>query len=1307
MKKKLQFLFSVVSLFCFALTVNAQFTDGKYYLQNVESGRYLGAGNAWGTQASLLKNPDYVTLISNEDGTYKIESQVANGSLIYFGEGYMDNGNPYSLTIEASGDYYTIADGENYFGYDGTSTVLGSGLAADSPNALWKIISEADQHASLANATATAPVDATFLITDHTFGRNHRYVNAWTNEGNAALTGGNSNKHCAEKYHGAYNVYQTIANAPKGVYKLTAQGFYRQDGSDNEHLPVVYAQTETALFPVKTGTENSMADACTSFENGLYPIDPIYVELEEAGDLVVGTKLEDNTNLWVIWDNFELTYYGAEASLAEVKFSGLIAQVDALRAQAEELKANEAVPATAVAALETALAESETIDATEEAYKTAIASLQTSVDAANVFVKASAILDKMKALVDETNVYTAEAYEEYYGQWVTKLEEGTITAEEVQALQDPSLGTGWHAAITVDNFLLSAWDTNPDFQDAPYYINTWSTEGDTDGSNFRVPFFEYWTGDGESLGEKTLTATITGLTPGNYAVKALARVRVKNGQTISEENPVTGITFVANEGEAVSVTDGAQVGTSQFYIKEVEATGTVAEDGILKIQFVVAAANNVSWLSFKNVKFEEIVEPVVVDLTQALYHKWTSSAADAEIAAEDNPYCLFELGVAAGNNYGDSGVHADQYADLTEYDYLTLVVSEGTPRLLLNRPTDDSQEYINLPNDVEQSAKYIKSTDNGNFIYDLAAIKADYGFVHLNAIKGANWGNVTINEMKLATVEPYVYVAPATYAITVAETENGTVEADVESAEENAVVTLTATPAEGFKLAELSVSYTNADEEVVPVELTEENTFVMPAAPVTVTATFEVLPEVDRSALDAEIEIAESLGVSAEILDVLKGVVAAEEIDNAVNSLKVAEYEAATANYTQNAAALIPDFANWEGGMVSNKGQHWDGTGSSTYYEQTGAQWGQDSWTNNKTTTVTLPKGKYVLFAAGRASAGEACTAYIKVGDVKRVYTSKGDVGLGINTAGKASFDAEDTFANNNLGRGFEYRYVAFEVTADEGEEITLEIGGEATAAHQWMSFTAPVLLTTEDNAAIAKVLLATAIDAAKQTIEAKAGVGEGLFLIPESAVATYQTAVDAQQDVYDNADATVAEVQAAVAALDAAKAAYLASATAPVAGTAYAVANTTAEGNLAIADNGVKVLANAAVYFTAVEGGYVISNEAGEYVFKTTANTWTFEATSNIEEAYVVNVNVVEGGYTIQGANGLFGLDGVAEGSTVYANKTADKNGVWTIEEFKVDAINGVAEQSKKANGKYFENGSVVIYKGGKKFNVAGVELK
>ena len=227
MKKNLQFLFSLVALMCVALTANAQFADGKYYLQNVESGKYWGAANDWGTRASLIKNPDYVTLIANEDGTYNLESQVSNGGTnYYFGGDYMD-GAPVAggLTITASGDYYTIANGDNYFGYDGSSAILGKNLAADSKNALWNIIPEADMVASLAKATADAPVDATFLIIDHTFGRNNRNVGAWNNTGGAALTGGNSNKHCAEKYHGVFDVNQVLANAPKGVYKFTAQGF--------------------------------------------------------------------------------------------------------------------------------------------------------------------------------------------------------------------------------------------------------------------------------------------------------------------------------------------------------------------------------------------------------------------------------------------------------------------------------------------------------------------------------------------------------------------------------------------------------------------------------------------------------------------------------------------------------------------------------------------------------------------------------------------------------------------------------------------------------------------------------------------------------------------------------------------------------------------------------------------------------------------------------------------------------------------------------------------------------------------------
>ena len=76
------------------------------------------------------------------------------------------------------------------------------------------------------------------------------------------------------------------------------------------------------------------------------------------------------------------------------------------------------------------------------------------------------------------------------------------------------------------------------------------------------------------------------------------------------------------------------------------------------------------------------------------------------------------------------------------------------------------------------------------------------------------------------------------YIVTVTQpTEGGTIESDKETAIEGETVTLTATPAEGYELEEWSVTET---ESGTTVELTD-NTFVMPAANVTVTASFEPL----------------------------------------------------------------------------------------------------------------------------------------------------------------------------------------------------------------------------------------------------------------------------------------------------------------------------------------------------------------------------------------------------------------------------------------------------------------------------------
>lgn len=758
-----------------------------------------------------------------------------------------------------------------------------------------------------------------------------------------------------------------------------------------------------------------------------------------------------------------------------VQIKGVTATVDAVEVLSASVTAAEAIEESSVsaniyAAIQKALSDYNKEWSTADEYKAAIAAIDATVDAANAYIMAKDVMGAMKSLVDATNVYTADAYEEYYGQWAAKFEAGTLTKAEVQVLQNPSLVTDWHASINVDNFLLSAWDTNPDFQNAPYYINTWSVEGESDGTNFKVPFFEYFVGDDASLGAKTLTATMTGLEPGLYEATAWVRNQPKKDVAAAD---ITGITLQVNDGTPVDVTEGEVKGG--FNIGEFSARGVVGEDGKLLIKFIVADNNNSHWLSFKNVKFTNL----------------------------------------------------------------------GTPA---------------------------------------------------------------------------------------------------------------------------------GDEDLAPIV--------------------------------AEKAVAAALGVDVSAYENL--VILPSEVEGIVNELKEAEYVQVHADYTQNAASLIPTFDKWEGNMVSNKGQHWDGTATSTYYEQTSAQWSQNNWTNNKKTTVNLPKGKYVLYAAGRASAGTACTAYIKVGEETRTYTSKGDVGFGVATDGTASFDPAATYANGNKGRGFEYRYVAFEVTADEGEDITLEIGGKATANHQWMSFTAPVLLTTADNAAIVKKVLAADVEIAQAVVEAKAGVGDDLFQKPTAAFNTFAEAVAAAKAVNEDAEATAEAIQNAVTDLAEATEAYnQAAVNTPDPEKLYTFqlkldGETPLYMNLTDANdgkNGVKIeekatpLAfvasdNAGQYYLDAEGELSVGRDGSDnWTMSTAADkriAWSFTALGNGE--YNIN-NLVSAGRFV-GTNDA----DKAAGSTCYADKQTSKgNVVWIIAEYvdPNDYTNMIVNADLKGEGGFDATGT------------------
>ena len=175
-----------------------------------------------------------------------------------------------------------------------------------------------------------------------------------------------------------------------------------------------------------------------------------------------------------------------------------------------------------------------------------------------------------------------------------------------------------------------------------------------------------------------------------------------------------------------------------------------------------------------------------------------------------------------------------------------------------------------------------------------------------------------------------------------------------------------------------------------------------------------------------------------------------DELSVALSELNVLQYNAVGENYTLDVTNLIGDVSAWNGDMVTASGQHWDGTGSSTYWEQTSSQWNSSAWSVYKETKATLPAGKYVLKFTGRSS--KDVSAYVSVNDEKVYLPSKGDVGYGVDVEGKANFSADGTYANNNTGRGWEWRFMPFELT--EEAEVAFKIYAEANTTRQWVSIT-------------------------------------------------------------------------------------------------------------------------------------------------------------------------------------------------------------------------------------------------------------
>ena len=143
-----------------------------------------------------------------------------------------------------------------------------------------------------------------------------------------------------------------------------------------------------------------------------------------------------------------------------------------------------------------------------------------------------------------------------------------------------------------------------------WHTNTWSTEGQGDGTRFQVPFHELWKSSGGQLLDATITGTYTPMANGIYKVSAWVRAMNEAGGDIS------GVKIFVGDVES-----DACAGSSVRDGKGRLGTFTAMADGVsgtpFNYGFKIKDAT-LNWLSFKNVTITYYAEMPEAEKTALL-----------------------------------------------------------------------------------------------------------------------------------------------------------------------------------------------------------------------------------------------------------------------------------------------------------------------------------------------------------------------------------------------------------------------------------------------------------------------------------------------------------------------------------------------------------------------------------------------------------------------------------------------------------------------------------------------------------------
>jgi len=215
------------------------------------------------------------------------------------------------------------------------------------------------------------------------------------------------------------------------------------------------------------------------------------------------------------------------------------------------------------------------------------------------------------------------------------------------------------------------------------------------------------------------------------------------------------------------------VDASMITVNEVNIASSADADGYYSRQITIVG-NTTGTTTFKVVQQERQVDgkyysvsreltitvtvfelPYATEpLEASMYHKWSSSDANATITNLNQGGYVPE-GSESQAAFGNLSAWSLDYADLSEVsDVLVLKVTAGNAQLVFNKVyTGEGNwdgETFTLRKGMNENyfAEYDVESNLKYYVIDLAAIKRDRGYVHLNSING-NGSAITVESMML------------------------------------------------------------------------------------------------------------------------------------------------------------------------------------------------------------------------------------------------------------------------------------------------------------------------------------------------------------------------------------------------------------------------------------------------------------------------------------------------------------------------------------------------------------------------------